>query len=169
MKAKQVVEKWLQTSEQTGAGQVDQVAGQAPIPFPKGTPNIPEAVLHCETPSSPVLPGARTPVSPPRASVDHNNTPMPSNPAPSNRVNNNISAPGPLSNLHHNPATTPSITHQANQPIYPPGLNPQARNFVSKLSSPPPIFHQQARKYSSPGSFALLLTSLSRGQSLQSI
>ena len=160
MKAKQVVEKWLQTSGQTGAGQEDQVAGQAPIPFPKGTPNIPEAALHCETPSSPVLPGVRTPVSPPRASVEHNNTPMPSNPVPSNRVNSNISAPGPPSNLHHNPSTTHSIANNLHQPIHPQRLNPEAPDFVSKYSSPLASLRAHARKYSSPGSFAPLLTSL---------
>ena len=165
MKAQQVIENWLQTSQQTGAGQVDQAAGQASIHFPKGTPNIPVAVPHHESPSSPVIMGAITPVSVPRATVNHDNTATPSNPVPSNRVNNDISAPAPLGIHHHNnPTTTPSIINGVQRTTYPLGLNPKAPAFISNHPSTSPSPRHQRSKYSSPGSFALLLTTLSRLQ-----
>ena len=193
MKAQQVIENWLQTSQQTGAGQVDQAAGQASIQFPKGTPNIPVAVPHHESPPSPAIMGAITPVSAPRDTVNHDNTATPSNLVPSNRVNNDISAPVPHGIHHHNNlATTPSISNGVNNDIsapvpldihhhnnlattssisngihrttYPLGLNPEAPTFISNNPSTSPSPRRQRRKYSSPGSFALLLTTLSRLQ-----
>ena len=168
MKAQQAVKKWLQTSQQTGAGQVEQAAGQAS--FPKGTPTIPVAVLHHDTTISPAASGANTPVSAPGDKITHNNTPV-----PSNRVNINISTPAPLGNHHNKPSTPPSITHSVHPAIAPPivhgvhratytrGLNPEAQSFITRQPFHPPSF-KQICKYSSPGSFPLLLISLSQLQ-----
>ncbi|KAL8794338.1 MAG: hypothetical protein Q9195_003035 [Heterodermia aff. obscurata] len=154
MKAQQGIEKWLQTSHQTGAGQVEQGAGQASSQFPKGTPNITEAVLHHGAPLSPVNVEGKTPVSSTRASSHHNNTAMPSNRVPSNgvpsngvpsnRVNNNhISDPAPLGNHHNIPPIAPSIINGAHRATYPRGLNPEAPSFVSRHSTTSLPTHEQ--------------------------
>ena len=144
MKAHQVIDKWLQTSQQAGAG-------QASSQFPKGTPILPGAALQREPPLSPVAVGAMTPISSPRSTVKQHNTATPSFLMPRNRDSNNISAPGLLAtphNTNNQPTTAPSHHHSATPTAYPRGLNPEAPSFISNLTLHTASSHQEARKYS---------------------